>query len=113
MKRLAVLTGLAGALLPLRAWSQALYGYGDERWGHPMMDWGWGYGGMFLGPVFAIFFLGLTIGGAVLLVRWLAGPGSGPFQPRGNGALDILRERFARGEIDKAEFEERRRTLAE
>jgi putative membrane protein len=28
-----------------------------------------------------------------------------------DGALAVLRERFARGEIDAAEFEERRRTL--
>ena len=31
--------------------------------------------------------------------------------PAADGALDILRERFARGEIDRAEFDERRRVL--
>jgi putative membrane protein len=30
---------------------------------------------------------------------------------RGSDALEILRERFARGEIDQAEYEERRRLL--
>jgi putative membrane protein len=43
--------------------------------------------------------------------RW-----SGPVPYRGPGrpgvALDIIEERFARGEIDKTEFEEKRRLLA-
>lgn len=30
---------------------------------------------------------------------------------RSGGALDILEERFARGEVDKAEFEEKRKLL--
>ena len=39
-------------------------------------------------------------------------PDAGRTRPAGK-ALDILRERFARGEIDKTEFDERRRVLEE
>ncbi len=51
----------------------------------------------------------------VLIVRWLGGPGHGGalYPPPGKTPLDILKERFAKGEIDKEEFEERRRTLGE
>jgi putative membrane protein len=48
----------------------------------------------------------------VLIVRWL-GVGAGGQAPAGKVPLDILKERFARGEIDKAEFEDRRRVLGE
>jgi putative membrane protein len=47
-------------------------------------------------------------------VRWLGGPwqAPGPHQtPSARTPLDILKERFARGEIDKEEFEERRRVV--
>lgn len=66
---------------------------------------------MFFGPLFMVLVLALTVAIAVLLVRWLAGPGFGahlPHHPQpGRTPLDILKERFARGEIDKEEFEER------
>jgi putative membrane protein len=71
---------------------------------------------MIFGPLFMLLVLALVIGGAVLLVRWLAGPGSGtaPHQPPPNRtALDVLRERYARGEIDKEEFEERHQVLGD
>jgi putative membrane protein len=48
-------------------------------------------------------------------VRWLGGssPTATPHQPPTRTPLDILKERFAHGEIDKEEFEERRRILGE
>ena len=81
-----------------------------------MMGWGGGWYGMFLGPLFMILVLALVIAAAVLLVRWLAGPShpiQPPHAPPGRTALDILKERYARGEIDKEEFEDRRRTLGD
>ncbi len=82
-----------------------------------MMGWGGGWFGMIFGPIFMILVLALVIAVAVLLVRWLGGPGNtaaAPHQPPPTRTpLDILKERFARGEIDREEFEERRRTLGE
>ncbi len=80
-------------------------------YGHHMWDGGWW---MVLGPVWMILVLAAVIAGVVLLLRWLSPTG----QSETGGSvretpLDILRERFARGEIDKQEFEERRRTLGD
>ena len=50
---------------------------------------------------------------AVIVLRALLGRGSGWGEPRtrADQALRILEDRYARGEIDQEEFEERRRTL--
>jgi putative membrane protein len=73
---------------------------------------GWGGGWwMLLGPFTMILFVALIVVVVVLLIRWLGGQGGMDRSPPANTALDILRERFARGEIDKQEFEEKRRTL--
>jgi putative membrane protein len=86
---------------------------GRAVWLGPGMMWGWGWYGMIFGPLFMILWLAV-IAVVVLIVRWLAGPWHGmpPSQtPPGRTALDILKERFARGEIDNEEYEERRRLL--
>ncbi|MBR2813103.1 MAG: SHOCT domain-containing protein [Reyranella sp.] len=80
------------------------------------MMWGGGWYGMIFGPLVMILVLAVIIALAVLLVRWLGGPWPGSAWHQAAPAhtpLDILRERFARGEIDKQEFEERRRVLGE
>ncbi|MEY8829753.1 SHOCT domain-containing protein [Sedimentitalea sp. XS_ASV28] len=85
----------------------------DYWYGHPMMGWGGGWGGMIFGPFFMIIVLALVIALAVVLVRWIGEPRSGAGPTGGRPPIDILKERFARGEIDKEEFEERRRVLGE
>lgn len=77
----------------------------------------WGYGGYGLGGIgmgiSMLLFWGLIIVAIVLLLRGFGGKSGGdtPRLPE-KTALDILRERYARGEIDKAEFEEKRRDLS-
>jgi len=103
----------AAGLAPALAQESQGY-YGPHMWGAWDGVW-W----MFLGPIWLILFLAVLIGVAVLIVRWISGAGSGGSgpsagaggPPAANKPLDILRERFARGEIDKEEFEERKRVL--
>ena len=102
----------AVSLAPSSVLAQAGSGWRGQH----MMGWDGGWPGMIFGPLFMILVLALVIGGAVLLVRWVAGPGPGPTShppPPNRTALDILRDRYASGEIDKEEFEERRRVLGE
>lgn len=78
--------------------------------GNSMMgDWSWGGGvSMFLMPLFWI----LVIVGVVLLIVWLVNQTSSTSSSgSGKSATDILKERYARGEIDKKEFEEKKRDL--
>lgn len=82
-------------------------------YGHPHMWGDWGWGGMIFGPIMGILYIGLIVAAIVLVVRWLGGGHAIAPGPRGKSALQILEERFARGEIDKDEFEERRRLLSD
>ncbi len=110
--------GAAVALAPSWAFAQQPqesneFGYGP----YMMMDWAGGWYGMFFGPLLMILVLGLVIAVAVVIVRGLGGPpqwAPPPHQtPPERTPLDILKERYARGEIDKDEFLERRRVLGD
>ena len=74
-------------------------------------DYGWGWG-MGFGMISVVLFWVLVILGIVVLVKWVSGGSSVPGQPPAKTALDILKERYARGEVDREEFEQKKRDLA-
>jgi putative membrane protein len=120
MRKSAVWLGVVSVSAALPAAAQdAAPGW---RHGAPGMigDGGWAWM-MFFGPLMMILFVATVVVLVAFALRWLTGHGM--HGPHGTGhtlapapgrtPLDILKERFARGEIDKAEFEERRRVLGE
>ena len=103
-KAAALTLGVFATGIPVAAWAQERpYEYG---WGHPM--WGlWGPWGIGMGLIMLVFW-GLIIVGLVLGIRWLVTQGK---EPRADSPLDILKRRYARGEIDRDEFEAKKRDL--
>ena len=84
------------------------YGWGM---GPGMMGWenmGW------FSPIFMMFFWALLIVLIVLLIRWPLSSGHTGNQDyvRGESALEILKKRYARGEIKKEEFEAIKKDLS-
>jgi len=80
--------------------------------GPPQSPWAWHYywggWGIFMMIISMVLFWGLIIGGVVLLGRFLSTSlGTKPSQD----ALEILKQRYAKGEIEKEEFEARRKDL--
>ena len=81
----------------------------------PGMMWGeFGGFGMFLGSLFFILLLLVIVIGAIFLVRTFGGNYMGPSSgQQSNNSLNILKERYARGEIDSKEFSERKQHLSD
>ena len=74
-----------------------------------MMHWDYG-SGMGFGWIFMVFFWALVILGVVYLLKLVSGGTKSEKQEE--TALDILRKRYARGEISKEEFEEKKKDIA-
>ena len=79
--------------------------YGWEWRMHPMWSWGWGVVMMAMMLLFA----GMMIFAGSMGIRWFLGQTK---QARDESALDILKKRFARGEIEKDEFEAKKKELS-
>ena len=110
--KLALIIGgiILGVVIILSLVFRAILGWSDGGWG--MMGPGMmgGFGWMWLMPVFWIVFLGLIIWAIVALVRNLS-ESKGSDSSKADSALEMLKKRYARGEIDKEEYEAKKKDL--
>ena len=70
-----------------------------------------GWGGWFYGPLMMVVFFALLVGAVLLIIRLLDGDSRDGKTGSGDTALRILRERFAKGEITREEFEDAKKVL--
>lgn len=103
------------AVLLSGTWTSATAANGQDwgPWGMHMMWGSWGVGMML---VMFLFWAALIVA-LVFFIRWLVTAGERGHQAGiGHGAdsaLDILKRRYARGEISKEEFQDMRQVLQE
>lgn len=86
------------------------YGYGPG-WG--MMN-GWGYGGYGYGfGIFHMIIWVVVLVAIVALVVWLVRSATGPgMRPRRSTGLDVLEECYARGEISRDEYLQKKKDIS-
>ena len=108
MKRKASFRGFVSAVAVFASSIQASADPSDGQYGH-MMDGAYG-GGMVFGGLFMLLLLVGLIVAILAAVRWIARDGS-LTGSGGDAALKTLNMRFANGEIDAAEFAERKKLL--
>lgn len=103
---------LAATGMALLAWAPAaIAGPGTERgWEYGHMNWGGGHG--LFGGLMMVAFWGAIIALIVLAVRWFSKSDQAGRDGRGGSdAIEILKTRFANGELDEEEYKRRKSVL--
>jgi putative membrane protein len=89
----------------------AVSGWLDGDWGMMWPEMMIGLGWIWLMPVFWLVFLGLIVWAIVAAVR-RSGESKRSDSSQADSALEMLKRRYARGEISKEEYEEKKKDLA-
>ncbi len=97
-------------IFQLRDAAAQWHGYGQGS-GSGMMGWGYGMG--WFGMILMALFWVAVIVGIILLIRWIfVSTGTrGRGTTSADSALEILKRRYARGEINKEEFDQKKKDL--
>jgi putative membrane protein len=98
---LAALPAILGAVNPS--------GYRTWGWGRMGPGMIYGFGGAWFMGILMIIFWGLIIWGIIALVRYFGGNRQAMLHS--DSAMEILKRRYASGEITREEFEEKKKTL--
>lgn len=111
--KIALITGsiILGVIIILSLVFGEILGWPYGGWG--MMGPGMmaGFGWMWLIPIFGIVFLGLIIWAIVASVR-SSDESKGSNSSKAGLALEVLKKRYAQGEINKEEYEEKKKDIA-
>ena len=96
---LLVVVAVLIVILPMLMWGlwggSSMYGMGGG-----MIGYGWGFT-----PLLSFFFLVLLVVGAYYLLKEVTGTESASTPGQGETALEILKERYARGEITRDDYQ--------
>jgi putative membrane protein len=84
---------------------QGCFGPEDSRGWGSMMHYGFGYGGMFMWIIF------LVVIGVLIYFIVQAQKTKGQMSKQNESSLDILKRRYAKGEIAREEFERMKKDL--
>src|SRR3989344_5348848 len=101
----------SGGWMPMvnMMWGGGSDPFGSNNSTNNMMNFGFGTMGGF-GWIFMVLWWVLIIAGIVALIKWLTSQSRGTYNHE-KSALEVLKERYAKGEIDKKEFEEKKKDL--
>src|SRR3989339_2124683 len=108
----AAFPSISGGWMPMMnmMWGGWSSPFGSNSTNNNMMNFGFTPFGGF-GWIFMILRWVLIIAGIVALIKWFTSQSRGTHNHE-KSALEVLKERYAKGEIDKKEFEEKKKDLS-